>query len=219
MPTVPRAISRRRRRICTRRRPIVVAIGGLPGSGKSTLARALAPEIGSAPGALVLRSDEIRKRQHGVAPEQRLPQAAYSDAASEAVFGDLAALVERDRAWRACGGCGRDLHRSAPPGDARGGGAIRGCAVPRHVAGSAVACAGGTHRCARARCVRRDRRRVARCERARAGTRQLARDRCRRGCDRAGPGVRSDRFIGVTGHRRKHGRRQSRHRFQSGLPG
>ena len=32
-----------------------------------------------APGALVLRSDEIRKRQHGAAPEQRLPQSAYSD--------------------------------------------------------------------------------------------------------------------------------------------
>ena len=71
----------------------MLAIGGLPGSGKSTLARALAPDIGNAPGALVLRSDEIRKRQHGVAPEQRLPQTAYSDAASEAVFAALAALV------------------------------------------------------------------------------------------------------------------------------
>jgi uncharacterized protein len=75
------------------KRPLVLAIGGLPGSGKSTLARALAPDIGNAPGALVLRSDEIRKRQHGVAPEERLPQAAYSDAASEAVFAALAALV------------------------------------------------------------------------------------------------------------------------------
>ena len=69
---------------------MVVAVGGLPGSGKSTLARALAPELGRAPGALILRSDEIRKRQHGVAPEQRLPQAAYSDAASQAVFAALA---------------------------------------------------------------------------------------------------------------------------------
>lgn len=68
----------------------VVAAGGLPGSGKSTLARALAPELGRAPGALILRSDEIRKRQHGAAPEQRLPQSAYSDAASEAVFAALA---------------------------------------------------------------------------------------------------------------------------------
>jgi uncharacterized protein len=72
---------------------IMLAIGGLPGSGKSTLARALAPELGNAPGALVLRSDEIRKRQHGVGPEERLPQSAYSDAASETVFAELAALA------------------------------------------------------------------------------------------------------------------------------
>jgi aminoglycoside phosphotransferase family enzyme/predicted kinase len=70
--------------------PIAVAIGGLPGSGKSTLARALAPELGGAPGALVLRSDEIRKRLHGAAPEDRLPQAAYSEAVSEVVFAALA---------------------------------------------------------------------------------------------------------------------------------
>ena len=69
---------------------MVVAVGGLPGSGKSTLARALAPGLGRAPGALILRSDEIRKRQHGVPPEQRLPQSAYSDAASQAVFAVLA---------------------------------------------------------------------------------------------------------------------------------
>ena len=68
----------------------VIAVGGLPGSGKSTLARALAPGLGRAPGALILRSDEIRKRQHGAAPEQRLPQSAYSDDASAAVFAALA---------------------------------------------------------------------------------------------------------------------------------
>lgn len=69
---------------------IVIAVGGLPGSGKSTLARALAPGLGRAPGALILRSDEIRKRQHGVPPEQRLPPSAYRAAASEAVFATLA---------------------------------------------------------------------------------------------------------------------------------
>jgi hypothetical protein len=73
--------------------PIVVAIGGLTGTGKSTLARALAPMLGAAPGALVLRSDEIRKRQHGVPPEQRLPQSAYRAAAGRAVFAELATLV------------------------------------------------------------------------------------------------------------------------------
>lgn len=73
--------------------PRVIAIGGLPGTGKSTLARLLAPALGAAPGALVLRSDEIRKRRHGVAPEQRLPESAYSEAASTAVFDELARLA------------------------------------------------------------------------------------------------------------------------------
>lgn len=76
-------------------RPVVLAIGGLPGTGKTTLARALAPELGRAPGALVLRSDEIRKRQYGASPEQRLPQSAYSEATSEAVLGELTALVAK----------------------------------------------------------------------------------------------------------------------------
>jgi aminoglycoside phosphotransferase family enzyme/predicted kinase len=75
-------------------RPIVIAIGGLPGTGKSTVARALAPSTGPEPGALVLRSDEIRKRQHGVAPEQRLPKSAYSEQKSTAVFAELANLAE-----------------------------------------------------------------------------------------------------------------------------
>ncbi len=59
-------------------RAAVVAIGGLMGSGKSTLARAVAPMFGPAPGALILRADEIRKRLFGVLPEQRLPDAAYT---------------------------------------------------------------------------------------------------------------------------------------------
>jgi aminoglycoside phosphotransferase family enzyme/predicted kinase len=73
--------------------PRVVAIGGLPGTGKSTLARALAPDLGPPPGALVLRSDEIRKRQQRVTPETRLPPAAYTSAASAAVFAELAAMT------------------------------------------------------------------------------------------------------------------------------
>ena len=57
--------------------PVVVAIGGLMGTGKTTLARALAPELGPAPGALMLRSDEVRKRLQAVRPEVRLPTSAY----------------------------------------------------------------------------------------------------------------------------------------------
>ncbi|MBW4091245.1 MAG: AAA family ATPase [Proteobacteria bacterium] len=72
---------------------VVVAIGGLQGTGKSTLARALAPGLGRAPGALVLRSDEIRKRLHGVAPETPLPAAAYAEPVSRLVFRTLAAAA------------------------------------------------------------------------------------------------------------------------------
>ena len=70
--------------------PTLIAIGGLPGTGKSSLARALAPGIGRPPGAVVLRSDEIRKRLHNVAPEQRLPPAAYAENVSVKVFQTLA---------------------------------------------------------------------------------------------------------------------------------
>ena len=70
---------------------LVVAIGGLPGTGKSTVARALAPTLGPAPGALILRSDEIRKRLHGMAPEARAGRAAYTSAAGARVN---AALLE-----------------------------------------------------------------------------------------------------------------------------
>lgn len=73
--------------------PRLVAVGGLQGTGKSRLARALAPGLGAAPGALVLRSDEIRKRQAGLAPEERLPPAAYVPAASAAVLAELTALA------------------------------------------------------------------------------------------------------------------------------
>ena len=61
---------------------LVAAVGGLPATGKSTLARALAPELGAAPGALVLRSDETRKRLFGHAPEERLGADAYDAAAN-----------------------------------------------------------------------------------------------------------------------------------------
>ncbi|WP_254070177.1 AAA family ATPase [Acidisphaera sp. L21] len=73
----------------------VVAIGGLPGTGKSTLARALAPALDAAPGALILRSDEIRKRLFGVAPERRLGREAYTVEANARVD---AALLDQLRA-------------------------------------------------------------------------------------------------------------------------
>jgi len=63
----------------------LVAIGGLSGTGKSTLAAALAPSLG----ARVLRSDVIRKRLFGVAPEIRLPASAYTPKVSRRVYQTL----------------------------------------------------------------------------------------------------------------------------------
>jgi len=74
---------------------VILAIGGLPGSGKSSLARAVAPELGAAPGALILRSDDIRKRRHGVAPETRLPASAYGAAEDRAVYGEMFASARQ----------------------------------------------------------------------------------------------------------------------------
>jgi uncharacterized protein len=68
----------------------LVALGGVSGTGKSTLARQLAPSLGPAPGAVILRSDVVRKRLHGVAPGERLPPEAYRKEASRAVYDALA---------------------------------------------------------------------------------------------------------------------------------
>lgn len=72
--------------------PCLIAVGGFSGSGKSQLAQALAPHVGAVPGAVVLRSDEIRKRLCGVEPLARLGPEGYSPDASRRVY---AAAAER----------------------------------------------------------------------------------------------------------------------------
>jgi uncharacterized protein len=69
--------------------PGLIAIGGLSGTGKSTLAYGLAPRLGAAPGARVLRSDVLRKRLMGMAPESPLPAEAYGEAVTRSVYGRL----------------------------------------------------------------------------------------------------------------------------------
>jgi uncharacterized protein len=71
-------------------RPSVTAIGGFSGSGKSVLAMSLAPSIGAVPGAIVLRSDEIRKELCGVPPLQRLGPDGYTPQISSRVYSTLA---------------------------------------------------------------------------------------------------------------------------------
>jgi len=75
--------------------PKLLAVGGRSGSGKSTLAAALAPGIGAPPGARLLRSDVLRKRLMGVAPESRLPVEAYAPDVSARVYRLLADEASR----------------------------------------------------------------------------------------------------------------------------
>jgi predicted kinase len=70
--------------------PCLIAVGGLSGSGKSRLALALAPSVGPAPGALVVRSDEVRKRLLGVPPLARLDPEGYAPEVSRRVYVTLA---------------------------------------------------------------------------------------------------------------------------------
>ena len=67
-------------------KPACVAVGGLSGSGKTAVSRALAPFVGSAPGAVHLRSDIIRKEVFGVAETKRLPPSCYSRQTSAQVY-------------------------------------------------------------------------------------------------------------------------------------
>jgi len=74
--------------------PQLIAIGGLSGTGKTTVADSLAPKLGAAPGARIIESDRIRKAQHGVRAETRLPAAAYNTEASKLVYREMAQRAE-----------------------------------------------------------------------------------------------------------------------------
>ena len=74
--------------------PRLIAVGGLSGSGKSTLAWALARAQRGRLGAVVLRSDAIRKGFWGVEQTEKLPREAYTPEVTERVYG---AMLERAR--------------------------------------------------------------------------------------------------------------------------
>lgn len=74
--------------------PRLVAVGGLSGTGKTTVARGLAPELGPAPGAVILRSDVTRKRLLGKPETEKLGQSAYSAEITDRVFGSIAERAE-----------------------------------------------------------------------------------------------------------------------------
>jgi len=60
--------------------------GGLSGTGKSVQARMIAPLLAPLPGAVVLRSDVLRKHMFGVDDTDRLPAAAYQPDVGQQIY-------------------------------------------------------------------------------------------------------------------------------------
>ncbi len=70
----------------------ISAVGGLSGSGKSTYSRAFAANKGRAPGGVILRSDELRKRLWNWPAYEALPAEAYRNEESVRVHAHMFAL-------------------------------------------------------------------------------------------------------------------------------
>ncbi len=73
-------------RLITPKPPVLVAIGGLSGTGKSVLARYLGGLIEPPPGAVIVRSDVVRKRLFEVGETTTLPREAYQADTSARVY-------------------------------------------------------------------------------------------------------------------------------------
>lgn len=72
----------------------LLALGGLSGSGKTTLAMALAARRPGMPGALVVRSDVVRKQLAGVPFDHRLGRHAYDSESSAKVYRQVETIAE-----------------------------------------------------------------------------------------------------------------------------
>jgi len=82
--------------------PVLAAVGGFSGTGKTSFARAVAPSLGASPGAVVLRTDEARKRLAAAGPVDRLPPEIYTaefyNRVYDSVFETARALLKAGRA-------------------------------------------------------------------------------------------------------------------------
>ena len=76
-------------------KPMLVGTGGLSGTGKSLLARALAGDIMPLPGAVLLRSDVLRKTMFGKSETDSLPPEAYTAEVTAQVYAELASRARR----------------------------------------------------------------------------------------------------------------------------
>jgi len=72
--------------------PILVAVGGLSGTGKTVLARALAPAVPPQPGAVVMRTDVLRKQYFGIRETERLSENSYRSEVNDKIY---ETLIER----------------------------------------------------------------------------------------------------------------------------
>lgn len=88
-PAEARAYFELARRCLAPAQPRLVWIGGLSGTGKSTAAREIAPCLAPPPGAVVLRSDAIRKRLAGRPETARLPEEFYGADWTRRVFAEI----------------------------------------------------------------------------------------------------------------------------------
>jgi aminoglycoside phosphotransferase family enzyme/predicted kinase len=75
--------------------PTLVAVGGLSGTGKSVLARTLAPAIPPQPGAVVIRTDVLRKQHFRIMETDRLPESAYQPEVTEKIYDTLVQRASR----------------------------------------------------------------------------------------------------------------------------
>ncbi|MFL9827611.1 AAA family ATPase [Rhodoplanes sp. SY1] len=75
--------------------PVLVAVGGLSGTGKSQAARRIARDLLPVPGAVVLRTDVLRKALAGVDEHTPLPAEAYTPEATARVYATLVAEAAR----------------------------------------------------------------------------------------------------------------------------
>ncbi len=82
--------------------PLLMAVGGFSGSGKSSFARAVAPRLGPSPGAVIIRTDEVRKRLLNMPPTQTADVRSYAPSAYaatyDALFTDARALLRAGHA-------------------------------------------------------------------------------------------------------------------------
>lgn len=69
--------------------PVLAAVGGLSGSGKTSFARAVAPRLGASPGAVILRTDEVRKRLADVPATRPSPAEAYTPERQARTYGAM----------------------------------------------------------------------------------------------------------------------------------